>query len=71
MVCTYSTPGEYFSILLVCILGDRYLLGRRWLRSEPVLREFSRVGIQDGVMGVPLLLLHKVDTLCADFYTID
>jgi hypothetical protein len=36
-----------------------------------MLREFSRVGILDGVMGMSLPLLHKVDTLSADFHSID
>ncbi len=35
------------------------------------LGEFSRVGIQDGFVGMSLALLHEVDALCADFHSID
>jgi len=56
---------------LLRILGDGNLFGRGQRRSKRVLREFSRVGIQDGVMGVSLALFHKVDTLSADFHSID
>jgi hypothetical protein len=56
---------------LVCILGDRDLFGCGRLRSKPVLRIFSRIGIHDGVMGVSLALFDKVHTLRANFHAID
>ena len=36
-----------------------------------MLREFTRVGIENGVMGMALPLLHKLDALRADFHSID
>ncbi len=56
---------------LVRIFGDRDFFGRGRLRGESVLGKFSRVGIHDGVMSVPLALFHQLDTLCANFHSID
>lgn len=36
-----------------------------------MLREFSRVWIENRVMGVSLALLDEIDTLRADFNSID